>query len=165
MNIRCLLLALALVLVCATTALAKADPVELYIEALLTEDAAGLDKLLAPNYLHINGNGYLQDKEHFLENLRNGRMKINRLTITDVKESRYGDATLVTGTVLFKGKFTPKLPEGLHRVTMVLERQGNAEKVLLFQATPVRKGSANPADPGSSRTVKATKGGQVPAVQ
>ena len=155
MKIRPLLLALMFVLVSGVSALAKPDPVELYVEAYLTEDAAGLEKLLAPNYLHINGNGYLQDKEHFLENLRNGKMVVERLTITDVKESRYGDASMLTGTVVFKGKFEPKLPQGLHRVTMVLEKQGGENKILLFQATPVRKGSTNPTDLVPARERKA----------
>ena len=150
MKLRHTLLALALVLVCGSVAHAKADPVALFIEAVMTRDTATLEKLLAANYLHINGNGYLQDKENFIAQLKNGKMIIDRLTITDVKASHYGDATMVTGTVVLRGKFDPKLPQGLQRLTMVMEKKEGADKVILFQATPVRKDSRNPADMASA---------------
>lgn len=140
------ILPVLLVLLCGSVASAKVDPVELYIEAVMTRDTATLEKLLAANYLHINGNGYLQDKEHFIASLKNGKMLIDRLTITDVNASHYGDATMITGTVLLRGKFEPKLPQGLQRLTMVLEKKDGQNKIILFQATPVRKDSRNSED-------------------
>lgn len=147
MKLRHAFLALMLVLLCAPVAHAKVDPVALFIEAVMTRDTATLEKLLAANYLHINGNGYLQDKEHFIANLKNGKMVIDRLTITDVKASHFGEATMVTGTVILRGKFEPKLPQGLQRLTMVMEKKDGTDKVILFQATPVRRDSRNAADP------------------
>lgn len=149
MKLRHTLLALApllLVLLCGSAAQAKVDPIALFVEAVMTRDTETLDKLLAANYLHINGNGYLQDKENFIANIKNGKMRIDRLTITDVKASHYGDATMVTGTAVLRGQFEPKLPQGLQRMTMVVEKKDGADKVILFQATPVRKDSRNPTD-------------------
>lgn len=138
MIIRCCLLSLVLLFSVSGAAHARPDSVDLFVEAVMTQDTATLEKLLAANYLHVNGNGYLQDKENFIANLKNGAMRINRLTITDVTASHYGAATLLTGTVILHGVFHPQLPSGLQRMTMVLERKGNEEKVLLFQATPVK---------------------------
>ena len=138
----------------AALAQARADTLSLYIEAFLTEDVKSLEKLLAGNYLHINSNGYVQDRENFLNNLREGKMVIDRLTVTDVATSHYGGATLSTGTVQFKGKFEPKLPSGLHRVTVVMERKGDEEKVILFQATRVRAEARAEGEIRPARKVK-----------
>lgn len=135
---RSALLALFLVLVLGSTARAKPDTVALYVEAVMTADAATLEKILAANYLHVSGNGYVQDKENFIEMLKNRKMIINRLTISNVKTTHFGRATLVTGNAMLKGSFEPRLPEGLQRMSMVLERnEKGEEKVILFQDTPV----------------------------
>lgn len=149
MKLRPALLALApvlLVLLFGSMAQAKVESVDLFVEAIMTRDTETLNKLLAANYLHINGNGYLQDKENFIANIKNGKMRIDRLTITDVKSSHYGDATMVTGTAVLRGHFEPKLPQGLQRMTMVMEKKDGTDKVILFQATPVRKDCRNPTD-------------------
>lgn len=69
---RMFLVSLALSLIFAGAALAKADVTELYAEALMTGDVESLDKLLAPNYWHVSANGHIQDKEHFLASSRKG---------------------------------------------------------------------------------------------
>ena len=51
---RMFLVSLALSLIFAGAALAKADVTELYAEALMTGDVESLDKLLAPNYWHVS---------------------------------------------------------------------------------------------------------------
>lgn len=136
--LRSALLALFLVLILGSAAQAKPDTVALYVEAVMTADTATLEKLLAANYLHVSGNGYVQDKENFIEMLKNRKMIIDRLLISNVKTTHYGRTTLVTGNAMLKGSFDPKLPEGLQRMTMVLERTDKGgEKVLLFQDTPV----------------------------
>ena len=133
-------------LVMAQRADAKPDTAQLFVEAMLTANVEVLDKILAGNYLHINGNGYMQDKENLLASLRDKKMVVDHLTISDVTTSHYGNATLMTGTLVFKGKFKPKLPEGLHRVTLVIEKQGAAEKIILYHATPVRARAMTPAE-------------------
>ena len=63
-------LALVLVLcslLMANKAEAKPDTAQMFIEAMLTANVEVLDKILAGNYLHINGNGYMQDKENLLD--------------------------------------------------------------------------------------------------
>ncbi|MDE7065919.1 MAG: nuclear transport factor 2 family protein [Desulfovibrionaceae bacterium] len=141
---RSALLATLLVLVLGGAAQAKPDIVALYVEAVMTADTAMLDRILAANYLHVSGNGYVQDKEHFMKMLKSRKMIIKRLTVSNVKTTHFGRATLVTGNAMLKGSFEPRLPEGLQRMTMVLERnEKDEERVLLFQDTPVQgwKGS------------------------
>lgn len=132
------LLPLTLVLMTSAATQARPDTASLFIEATMTRATTTLEKILAANFMIINGNGYLQDKEHFIANLKNGKMRIDRITFAEVTSSHYGDATLVTGNIILRGTFKPRLAEGLQRASMVIERQGTEEKIILFQTTPVR---------------------------
>lgn len=139
MLLRLFVLVLPLVLVMSSIAHARPDIVAQYVEAVMTADTAILQKILAENFLHIGSNGLVQDKENYIENLKNGKMDIRRLTISDGVTSHYGGATLLTGTAVVHGTATPPLPQGLMRFSMVLERANDQEKIILSQLTPVRR--------------------------
>lgn len=134
---RMFLVSLALSLVFSGAALARADVTELYAEALMTGDVASLDKLLAPNYWHVSANGHIQDKEHFLASLKDRKLVIDRIRLSNMRSTVMGDVTLVTANGELKGSATPLLPQGLMRYTMVLNKVGKDTKIVLFQATPV----------------------------
>ena len=116
---------------------AKPDTVELYIEAVMIGDVPALETLLAPNYWHINANGHIEDKEHFINTIKNKELVIDRLTFTNARTAMISDAKLITGTGYLKAKATPPLPQGLMRVTVVVVSNKGREQVVLFQATPV----------------------------
>lgn len=138
MNIRrSLLLVPALLLFMVGAAFAKADTVALYTEAVMTGDIPVLEKLLAPNYWHISANGHISDKEHFIKAIKDKALVVNRLTITNVRESKVGNTKLLTGNGQLKGIAVPPLPEGLMRYTMVIVDNKGKEQVALFQTTPV----------------------------
>lgn len=131
-----LLLALALCLA-GGVAHAKADTVALYTEAVMTGDVPALEKLLAPNYWHISSNGHIQDKEHFIESIKSKALVVDRLTITNVRDTMIGSTRLLTGNGFLKGTSVPPLPQGLMRYTMVIAQNNGKDQVVLFQATPV----------------------------
>lgn len=116
---------------------AKADTVSLYTEAVMTGDIPALETLLAPNYWHINAIGHIEDKEHFINTIKNKELVIDRLTFTNARTAMIGDAQLITGTGYLKAKATPPLPEGLMRITVVVVNNKGREQVVLFQSTPV----------------------------
>ena len=116
---------------------AKPDTVELYTEAVMIGDVPALENLLAPNYWHINANGHIEDKEHFINTIKNKELVIDRLTFTNARTAMISDAKLITGTGYLKAKATPPLPQGLMRVTVVVVNNKGREQVVLFQATPV----------------------------
>ena len=116
---------------------AKPDTVELYTEAVMIGDVPALETLLAPNYWHINANGHIEDKEHFINTIKNKELVVDRLTFTNARTAMIGDAKLITGTGYLKAKATPPLPQGLMRVTVVVVSNKGREQVVLFQATPV----------------------------
>ena len=107
---RMFLVSLALSLIFAGAALAKADVTELYAEALMTGDVESLDKLLAPNYWHVSANGHIQDKEHFLASLKERKLVIDRIRLSNMRSTVMGDVTLVTANGELKGSATPPLP-------------------------------------------------------
>ena len=116
---------------------AKPDTVELYTEAVMIGDVPALETLLAPNYWHINANGHIEDKEHFINTIKQKELVVDRLTFTNARTAIIGDSKLITGTGYLKAKATPPLPQGLMRVTVVVVSNKGREQVVLFQATPV----------------------------
>ena len=116
---------------------AKPDTVELYTEAVMIGDVPALETLLAPNYWHINANGHIEDKEHFINTIKQKELVVDRLTFTNARTAMIGDSKLITGTGYLKAKATPPLPQGLMRVTVVVVSNKGREQVVLFQATPV----------------------------
>ena len=84
------------------TAAAKADVVELYANAVISADTEMLEKVLAPNYWHIAANGHIQDKEHFIESIKNKQLVINHLTLTNLRRSMIGDCTIMTGNGILR---------------------------------------------------------------
>ncbi len=131
-----LLLALALCLA-GGIAHAKADPVEQYTEAVMTGDIPVLEKLLAPNFWYIGSNGHIRDKAHFIEEIRDKKLVVDRMTLTNIRETRVGETRLLTANGVFHGTSELPRPQGLMRYTMVLGDNKGAEQVVLFQATPV----------------------------
>lgn len=128
----------AIVFLCAASgAQAKVDIVDQYTNAVMTGDVAALEKLLAPNYWNIAGNGHIWDKEHFLQALRDKELVVNRLTITNARETKVGETRLITGNGEFSGKSLNPRPQGLMRYTMVVANNNGKEEVVLFQTTPV----------------------------
>ena len=137
MKILAALLATVVITLSGGLAQAKPDTVELYTEAVMIGDVPALETLLAPNYWHINANGHIEDKEHFINTIKNTELVIDRLTFTNARTAMISDAKLITGTGYLKAKATPPLPQGLMRVTVVVVSNKGREQVVLFQATPV----------------------------
>ena len=137
MKILAALFAALMITLSGGLAQAKPDTVELYTEAVMIGDVPALETLLAPNYWHINANGHIEDKEHFINTIKNKELVIDRLTFTNARTAMIGDSKLITGTGYLKAKATPPLPQGLMRITVVVISNKGREQVVLFQATPV----------------------------
>lgn len=128
--------ALAVFLTCAT-AHARPDSVELFGQALMSGDVAELEKILAPNFWYIGSNGHIRDKEHFIQEIRDKQLVVDRITLSNQRESRLGATRLVTANGIFHGTSLMPRPQGLMRYTMVLTDNKGQEQIELFQATPV----------------------------
>lgn len=118
-------------------AFAKADTVELFVNAVMTGDIPALEKNIAPNFWYIGANGHIRDKQHFIQEIKDKQLVIDRLTLLNNRETQVGDTRLVTANGSFHGTSALPMPEGLMRYTMVLADNKGQEQVALFQATPV----------------------------
>lgn len=121
----------------AGQAAAKADVSELYANAVMTGDTAALEKLLAPNFWYIGSNGHIMDKEHYIAEIRDKKLVVNRITFTNTRETKVGDTILLTSNGEFKGTSVLPRPQGLMRYTLVIVDNNGREQVALYQATPV----------------------------
>ncbi len=131
------LAAILFVVLSYSQASARANTVELYTDAVMSGNAAELEKLLAPNFWYIGGNGHIRDKEHFIQEIKDKTLVVDRLTLTNLRETKVGDTRLLTANGMFSGKSPMPRPQGLMRYTLVLANNKGEEQVVLFQATPV----------------------------
>lgn len=122
---------------CPGAVFAKADTAELYTNAVMTADVPALEKLLAPNFWYIGGNGHIRDKENFIKEIKDKVLVVDRLTLSNMRETKVGETRLLTSNGIFKGESAMPRPQGLMRYTMVIANNDGREQVVLFQATPV----------------------------
>ncbi len=122
---------------CPARAEARPDVADLFVDALLESDVAQLDAVLASNFVFIGSNGHIQDKKHFLESLKTGAIRVRAATFTNTRETSAGPVRLITGNGEFTVESEVGLPSGLMRCTMVTDRAGRAERIVLLQMTPV----------------------------
>lgn len=116
---------------------ARITTIDRYAEAVMTADIPVLEKLLAPNFWYIGGNGHIRDKENFIREIRDRSLVVDRLALTNERETKVGDTRLITANGTFKGQSAAPRPQGLMRFTVVLVNNMGQEQVALFQATPV----------------------------
>ena len=135
----CLSFVLTVALSCLAPAdtRAAADPVDLFVEALLDADTDTLDRLLASNYVFIGSNGHVQDKEHFIASIRSRNVVVKSASFKNLRETSAGPVRMVTGNGTFTAVSNLPLPSGLMRVTLVADNTGPRERIVLVQLTPV----------------------------
>lgn len=124
-------------LFCAGQAFARADTLEIFVNAVMTGDIPALEKTLAPNFWYIGANGHIRDKQHFIQEIKDKQLVIDRLTLLNNRETKVGDTRLITANGSFHGTAALPMPDGLMRYTTVLADNNGHEQVALFQATPV----------------------------
>ncbi len=116
-----------------------------YIEAVMTADVPLLRNLLDEGFVYIDVDGRVMNKRTFLKSIEWGSIEVDRLHLEDVVARRYGTTTVATGSLYFVGR-TDGMPisSPKQRFSIVAE-EGSEKHVLLFQATPLRIKSTEPA--------------------
>ena len=109
-------------------------------EAILKGNTTQMAGLLADDYLSITPSGTLQTKDQTLTNLRDGRMRLTALEISDRKVRFYGTTALVTSVADVTGTTSDGDLSGSYRYTRVYVRnpQG-AWKIVSFEASKIRE--------------------------
>jgi ketosteroid isomerase-like protein len=109
--------------------------------ALMQNDVATINRLLADDYLGINPNGTLETKADALTLRRSGTVKISSLDPINMKVRVYGDTAVVTSQVQLEGHDGDRDISGRYHYTRVYSRRSGEWKIVSFEASRIAPGS------------------------
>jgi ketosteroid isomerase-like protein len=109
--------------------------------AVLQNDVATVNRLLADDYLGINPNGTLETKADALALRRAGTMKISSMDPINMKVRVYGDTAVVTSQVQVEGHDGDRDISGRYHYTRVYTHRSGEWKVVSFEASRIAPGS------------------------
>jgi len=76
-----------------------------WVDALAMADTITLDSIFADTYVDTDEASHRSDKQGVLAVLKSGQLKIESITLSNMKVYDYGDAAVVTGSSAQKGSF------------------------------------------------------------
>jgi ketosteroid isomerase-like protein len=109
--------------------------------ALMQNDVATINRLLADDYLGINPNGTLETKADALALRRSGTTKISSMDPINMKIRIYGETAVVTSQVEVQGRDGERDISGRYHYTRVYSRRSGEWKVVSFEASRIPPGS------------------------
>jgi ketosteroid isomerase-like protein len=112
-----------------------------WLKALIQNDIATVNRLLADDYLGIDPNGTLETKADALAQQRSGTMKITSIEPDNVKVRVYGDTAVVTSRVDVVGRDGDRDVSGKYHYTHVYSRRSGEWKIVSFEASRLPAGS------------------------
>ena len=113
---------------------------EKWRDAVLNQNSAAMDSLLADDYMAITASGTLQTKQEALANIRSGHMHLTTLDISDRKVRFYGKTALVTSLAQIEGTNAEGSISGSFRYTRVYVREAQGDwKIVSFEASRIRE--------------------------
>jgi len=106
--------------------------------AILSGDAATLDRMTAEDYTFITLRGELRTKAEIVKGFQSGAFKYESRTISELKVRVYGDTAVVTGRSTQKGEEDGKDYSGDYRFTRVYVKDKGRWITVALQTTPIR---------------------------
>lgn len=107
------------------------------IDADLKDDAAELDRTLAPDYVIVRDNGVVRSRAETLEGIKSGATKFTAFELSDTQVRIYGDTAVVTFHADIHGSRAGKEMSGQFREARVFVNHGGAWKAVLAQRTRI----------------------------
>jgi ketosteroid isomerase-like protein len=107
------------------------------IDADLKDDAAELDRTLAPDYVIVRDNGLVRSRAETLEGIKSGATKFTAFNLSDVQVRFYGDTAVVTFHADIHGSRAGKDMSGEFREVRVFVNHGGAWQAVLAQRTRI----------------------------
>ena len=105
--------------------------------AVIKADTATLEKLTADDYILINANGQMMDKQQTMEAIKTGQIKIASNDLSDLKVRVYGNTAVVTGKSTVKGTLSGTEVNGPILFTRVYVKKNGHWQAVAFQQTRV----------------------------
>jgi len=110
-----------------------------FARAVASNNADGLDRLLADDWIIVEPDGSIIDKARFLEVIRSGALSHESMKSTDLKVRVYGNTAVVTGLTTSKGKFMGQDFISCERATDIFVKQADRWQCVFTQLTRFTK--------------------------
>jgi ketosteroid isomerase-like protein len=138
------LLAIAALSTC-TTVVAAADSwptdlakaIENYDRATVSNDVAALANLVADDYVLVNSDSSLQDKQSYLEDFKVPGFKLDPYELQQQVHKVWGDAALLAGVVRLSWTLKGEHHERLLRIAHVWTRHDGRWRIAYTQLTRI----------------------------
>jgi ketosteroid isomerase-like protein len=115
-------------------------------KAALADDLTVMDKLLSEDYLGIDASGEVLTKTQQLDRMRDRKLIITRLDVTETKIKLVGHIAIVTCLAHVEGTSDGEPLHGAYRYTRIYQRiAGGVWRVTNFEVTPANRPSRLPA--------------------
>jgi len=107
--------------------------------AVVSGDAAALDRLTAADYTFITLRGELRTKDEIVQGFKSGSFHYDTRTISDLTVRVYGNTAIVVGRSNQKGSENGKDYSGDYRFTRVYVKQGGQWQTVALQTTLIQQ--------------------------
>jgi ketosteroid isomerase-like protein len=118
--------------------------------AQLMGDAATMDRMLSDDYIGISMTGQVSTKAQQLDRVRNHKVAIHRVDLSDMKVKLIGSIAIVTSRAEVEATNESGPVRGTFRYTRVYQRlPSGAWKITSFEATRIPSPKSNREQPAS----------------
>jgi ketosteroid isomerase-like protein len=107
-----------------------------WIEALKRNDITALNRIIAEDFMLVEVNGNLLNREQDLEPVKSGDLKFQSLTTEDVKVFVYGETAIVTGRGVYEITYKGKASTIRERFFDVFQKRKGQWRVIASRPTP-----------------------------
>jgi ketosteroid isomerase-like protein len=112
---------------------------EQFAEAIIKNDPEAIERFVTDDWIIINADGGIIDKERFLEVITSGVLTHEMMESDDIRVRVYGDSAVVTALVRTKGKFMGQEFSTHERATDVFVKRDGKWRCVLSQLTRFTK--------------------------
>jgi ketosteroid isomerase-like protein len=125
--------------------------------ALSKNDADGMARIYADNYMLVNNDGSVQNRAERLASLRSGEAHYTSFSYSEpvIRVNPEGNGAVVIAKLALKGTFKGRALDGDFRVTQVYSKTGDGWRQVSAQATPIIGGSSTTANSSNSASSSA----------
>jgi ketosteroid isomerase-like protein len=104
-----------------------------FAEAIVSNDAAMIGRLLADDWIIVDPDGRIIDKSRFLEVVESGALSHEKMESDDVRVRIYENTAVVTALTTSKGKFMGQDFTSIERATDVFVKQNERWQCVFTQ--------------------------------
>ena len=108
-------------------------------EAIVKNDPGAIERLVADEWIIINADGGIIDRERFLEVIKSGALTHGMMESDDIRIRFYGDSAVVSALTRSKGKFMGQEFTTQERSTDVFVKRDGQWRCVLTQLSPFTK--------------------------